>query len=131
MEFLNKLVRAPQETEQDRALVQESLEAITLMLSPIIPHACFEMWKALGHQTDIDFAQWPVADEKAMIDDTKLVVVQVNGKVRGRITVPADATQEFVLEMAQQEPSVSKYLEEVSIRKVIYVPGKLLNLVVG
>ncbi len=73
---MNKLVRAPQETEQDRALVQESLEAITLMLSPIIPHACFEMWKALGHQTDIDFAQWPVADEKAMIDDTKLVVVQ-------------------------------------------------------
>ena len=131
MEFLNKLVRAPQETEQDRALVQESLEAITLMLSPIIPHACFEMWKALGHQTDIDFAQWPVADETAMIDDTKLVVVQVNGKVRGRITVPADANQEFVLDMAKNEPSVAKYLEGVSIRKVIYVPGKLLNLVVG
>lgn len=131
MEFMNKLVRAPQETEQDRALVQESLEAITLMLSPIIPHACFEMWKALGHQTDIDFAQWPVADEKAMIDDTKLVVVQVNGKVRGRITVPADANQEFVLDMAKNEPSVAKYLEGVGIRKVIYVPGKLLNLVVG
>ena len=101
------------------------------MLSPIIPHACFEMWKALGHNDDIDFASWPVADEQAMIDDTKLVVVQVNGKVRGRITVPADANQEFVLEMASQEGSVAKYLEGVSIRKVIYVPGKLLNLVVG
>lgn len=66
-----------------------------------------------------------------MIDDTKLVVVQVNGKVRGRITVPADANQEFVQEMASQEASVTKYLEGVSIRKVIYVPGKLLNLVVG
>ncbi len=66
-----------------------------------------------------------------MIDDTKLVVVQVNGKVRGRITVPADANQEFVLDMAQKESSVAKYLEGVSIRKVIYVPGKLLNLVVG
>lgn len=58
MEFMNKLVRAPQDTEQDRALVQESLDAITLMLSPIIPHACFEMWKALGHNEDIDFANW-------------------------------------------------------------------------
>ncbi|MEK2482648.1 leucine--tRNA ligase [Providencia stuartii] len=131
MEFMNKLVRAPQETEQDRALMQESLEAITLMLSPIIPHACFEMWKALGHTDDIDFASWPVADEKAMVDDTKLVVIQVNGKVRGRITVPADAVQDFVLDMATKEYSVSKYLEGVTIRKVIYVPGKLLNLVVG
>lgn len=131
MEFMNKLVRAPQETEQDRALMQESLEAITLMLSPIIPHACFEMWKALGHTDDVDFASWPVADEKAMVDDTKLVVIQVNGKVRGRITVPADAVQDFVLDMATKEYSVSKYLEGVTIRKVIYVPGKLLNLVVG
>ncbi|EOV9950375.1 leucine--tRNA ligase [Providencia stuartii] len=131
MEFMNKLVRAPQETEQDRALMQESLEAITLMLSPIIPHACFEMWKALGHTDDVDFASWPVADEKAMVDDTKLVVIQVNGKVRGRITVPADAVQDFVLNMATKEYSVSKYLEGVTIRKVIYVPGKLLNLVVG
>lgn len=131
MEFMNKLTRAPQETEQDRALMQESLDAIVRMLSPIIPHACFEMWKALGHNEDIDFSAWPVADEKAMVDDTKLVVVQVNGKVRGRITVPADATQEFVQEMASQEYSVTKYLEGVTIRKVIYVPGKLLNLVVG
>ena len=131
MEFMNKLVRAPQETEQDRALMQESLEAITLMLSPIIPHACFEMWKALGHTDDVDFASWPVADEKAMVDDTKLVVIQVNGKVRGRITVPADAVQDFVLDMATKEYSVSKYLEGVTIRKVFYVPGKLLNLVVG
>ncbi|MCW2255925.1 leucyl-tRNA synthetase [Providencia alcalifaciens] len=131
MEFMNKLVHAPQETEQDRALVQESLEAITLMMSPIIPHACFEMWKALGHADDIDFASWPVADEEAMIDDTKLIVIQVNGKVRGRITVPANADQEFVLDMTSQEHTVAKYLEGVSIRKVIYVPGKLLNLVVG
>lgn len=66
-----------------------------------------------------------------MVDDTKLVVIQVNGKVRGRITVPADAVQDFVLDMATKEYSVSKYLEGVTIRKVIYVPGKLLNLVVG
>ncbi len=97
---MNKLVRAPQETEQDRALVQESLEAITLMLSPIIPHACFEMWKrSVTKQTSISHNGLLLM--KAMIDDTKLVVVQVNGKVRGRITVPADANQEFVLDMAK------------------------------
>ncbi|EKT59478.1 leucine--tRNA ligase [Providencia sneebia] len=131
MEFMNKLVRAPQETEQDRALVQESLEAIVIMLYPIIPHACFEMWQALGHTDDVDCAAWPIADKDAMVDDTKLVVIQVNGKVRGRVTVPADANQEFVLDMASKEYSVAKYLEGVNIRKVIYVPGKLLNLVVG
>ncbi|QAV24004.1 leucine--tRNA ligase [Proteus hauseri] len=131
MELMNKLTRASQETEQDRALMQEALEAIVRMLSPIIPHACFVMWKSLGGKQDVDVAPWPVADEEAMIDDTKLIIVQVNGKVRGRVTVPANAEKEYVQEMATKEYSVAKYLEEVTIRKVIYVPGKLLNIVVG
>lgn len=66
-----------------------------------------------------------------MIDDTKLIVIQINGKVRGRITVAADAEQDAVMALASQEANVAKYLEGVSVRKVIYVPGKLLNLVVG
>lgn len=66
-----------------------------------------------------------------MVDDTKLVVIQVNGKVRGRVTVPAEATKEYVHDLAAKEYGVTKYLEGVTIRKVIYVPGKLLNLVVG
>ncbi|MQC07015.1 leucine--tRNA ligase [Morganella morganii] len=131
MELLNELQRAPQETEQDRALMQEALDAVIRMLSPIIPHAGFTLWKALGHETDVDDAQWPVASEEAMIDDTKLIVIQVNGKVRGRITVAADAEQDAVMALASQEANVAKYLEGVSVRKVIYVPGKLLNLVVG
>ncbi|AVK37085.1 Leucyl-tRNA synthetase [Morganella morganii IS15] len=131
MELLNELQRAPQETEQDRALMQEALDAVIRMLSPIIPHAGFTLWKALGHETDVDDAQWPVASEEAMIDDTKLIVIQINGKVRGRITVAADAEQDAVMALASQEANVAKYLEGVSVRKVIYVPGKLLNLVVG
>lgn len=131
MELMNKLTRAPQETEQDRALMQEALEAVVRMLSPIIPHACFVMWQALGGKEDIDVAPWPVADEEAMVDDTKLIIVQVNGKVRGRITVPANSEKDYVQEMATKEYSVAKYLENVTVRKVIYVPGKLLNIVVG
>ncbi|HDL8466228.1 TPA: leucine--tRNA ligase [Yersinia enterocolitica] len=131
MELMNKLGRAPQETEQDRALLQEALLAVVRMLYPFTPHVCFSLWQALGGEGDIDTAPWPVADEQAMVEDSKLVVVQVNGKVRGRITVPADATEQQVRERAGQEHLVAKYLDGVTVRKVIYVPGKLLNLVVG
>ncbi|EKN3345391.1 leucine--tRNA ligase [Yersinia ruckeri] len=131
MELMNKLGRAPQETEQDRALIQEALLAVVRMLYPFTPHVCFTLWQALGGEGDIDTAPWPVADEQAMVEDSKLVVVQVNGKVRGKITVPADATEEYVRERAGQEHLVAKYLDGVTVRKVIYVPGKLLNLVVG
>ncbi|QCR36791.1 leucine--tRNA ligase [Nissabacter sp. SGAir0207] len=131
MELMNKLARAPQESEQDRALLQEALLAVVRMLYPFTPHVCFTLWQALGGEGDIDTAPWPVADESAMVEDSKLVVVQVNGKVRGKITVPADATEEQVRARAGQEHLVAKYLDGVTIRKVIYVPGKLLNLVVG
>ncbi|MEZ7212528.1 leucine--tRNA ligase [Pantoea ananatis] len=131
MELMNKLTRAPQDSEQDRALMQEALLAVTRLLYPFTPHACFVLWQTLGGQGTIDNAEWPVADDAAMVEDALLVVVQVNGKVRGRITVAADATQEQVQARAAEEPLVAKYLDGVSIRKVIYVPGKLLNLVVG
>lgn len=131
MELMNKLAKAPQDGDQDRALLNEALLAVVRMLYPFTPHVCFDMWQSLGGEGDIDNAPWPQADESAMVEDSLLVVVQVNGKVRGKITVPADATQEQVQERAGQEHLVAKYLEGVTVRKVIYVPGKLLNLVVG
>ncbi|OZI13957.1 leucine--tRNA ligase [Sodalis-like symbiont of Philaenus spumarius] len=131
MELMNKLARAPQQTGQDRALLQEALVAVVRMLYPFTPHACFTLWWALGGEGDIDNAPWPVADEAAMVAKTKLVVIQVNGKLRGRITVPADADEALVRERASQEHLVAKHLEGTTVRKVIYVPGKLLNLVVG
>ncbi|NQS86780.1 leucine--tRNA ligase [Pantoea allii] len=131
MELMNKLARASQDSEQDRALMQEALLAVTRLLYPFTPHACYVLWQTLGGEGTIDNAEWPVADDAAMVEDSLLVVVQVNGKVRGKITVPADTTQEQVQARAAEEPLVAKYLDGVSIRKVIYVPGKLLNLVVG
>ncbi|MWP49322.1 MULTISPECIES: leucine--tRNA ligase [unclassified Gilliamella] len=131
MEFMNRLQKAPQETEQDRALMNEALNAIVRLLYPMMPHACFVMWHALGYSESIDDTTWPVADEAAMVEDEKLIVVQINGKVRGKFTVPANADQDFVMSQAKQEPNIQKYLSDVVIRKVIYVPGKLLNLVVG
>ncbi|ATA18880.1 leucyl-tRNA synthetase [Gibbsiella quercinecans] len=131
MELMNKLGRAPLESAQDRALMQEALLAVVRMLYPFTPHFSFNLWQALGGEGDIDTAPWPVADEAAMVEDSKLVVVQVNGKVRARITVPADATEQQVRERAAEEHLVAKYLEGVAVRKVIYIPGKLLNLVVG
>ena len=131
MELMNKLAKAPTDGEQDRALMQEALLAVVRMLNPFTPHICFTLWQELKGEGDIDNAPWPVADEKAMVEDSTLVVVQVNGKVRAKITVPVDATEEQVRERAGQEHLVAKYLDGVTVRKVIYVPGKLLNLVVG
>ncbi|MCI4226312.1 leucine--tRNA ligase [Dickeya dianthicola] len=131
MELMNKLAKASQESEQDRALTQETLLAVVRMLYPFTPHACFVLWNELKGEGDIDQAPWPVAEEQAMVEDSRLVVVQVNGKVRGKITVAADATEQQVRDRAAQEPLVAKYLDGVSVRKVIFVPGKLLNLVVG
>ena len=105
--------------------------AVVRMLNPFTPHICFTLWQELKGEGYIDNAPWPVADEKAMVEDSTLVVVQVNGKVRAKITVPVDAPEEQGRERAGQEHLVAKYLDGVTVRKVIYVPGKLLNLVVG
>ena len=131
MEFMNRLQKASLDTDQDRALMDESLNAVVRLLYPMMPHVCFVMWQALGHSETIDNASWPIADESAMVEDEKLIVIQINGKVRGKFTVPADAKQDFVVEQAKQEPNIQKYLADTTIRKVIYVPGKLLNLVVS
>ncbi|MGL4545626.1 MAG: leucine--tRNA ligase [Plesiomonas sp.] len=131
MELMNKLTRMPQESEQDRALLQEALMAVVRMLYPITPHIGFALWQALGGEGDIDVAPWPIADEAAMVEDSKLVVVQVNGKLRGKVTVAADATEEQVKVAAFADANIAKHTEGVTIRKVIYVPGKLLNVVVG
>ncbi|MGL5345304.1 MAG: leucine--tRNA ligase [Plesiomonas sp.] len=131
MELMNKLTRMPQESEQDRALLQEALMAVVRMLYPITPHIGFALWQALGGEGDIDVAPWPIADEAAMVEDSKLVVVQVNGKLRGKVTVAADATEEQVKVAAFADANIAKHTEGVTIRKVIYVPSKLLNVVVG
>ncbi len=129
MELMNKLTRAPLQDEQDRAVMAEALNAVVRMLYPITPHICFRLWKELGNQEAIDYAPWVKADEQAMIDDEKLVVVQVNGKVRAKITVPADMAEDAIKQVALADENVQKFLQGSEIQKVIYVPGKLLSFV--
>ncbi|WP_427834452.1 leucine--tRNA ligase [Actinobacillus pleuropneumoniae] len=130
MELMNKLTKAPLENEQDKAVMAEALSAVVRMLYPITPHICFELWQALGNNDTIDFAPWVVADESAMVEDEKLVVVQVNGKVRGKVTVSATATEDEVKAIAKADANVAKFLEGVEIVKEIYVPYKMLSFAV-
>ena len=130
MELMNKLTKAPLENEQDRAVMAEALSAVVRMLYPITPHICFELWQALGNENGIDTAEWVKVDESAMIEDEKLIVVQVNGKVRGKVTVAVEADEESVKSVAFADENVKKFTDGQQIVKVIYVPGRLLNVVV-
>ncbi|AXP55423.1 leucine--tRNA ligase [Haemophilus influenzae] len=130
MELMNKLTKASLESDQDRAVMAEALSAVVRMLYPITPHICFELWQALGNESVIDTAEWVKADEDAMVEDEKLIVVQVNGKVRGKVTVAADADEETVKTIAFADENVKKFVDNQHIVKVIYVAGKLLNVVV-
>lgn len=130
MELMNKLTKASLESDQDRAVMAEALSAVVRMLYPITPHICFELWQALGNESAIDTAEWVKADEDAMVEDEKLIVVQVNGKVRGKVTVAADADEETVKTIAFADENVKKFVDNQHIVKVIYVVGKLLNVVV-
>ncbi|EHO48956.1 leucine--tRNA ligase [Haemophilus sp. oral taxon 851] len=130
MELMNKLTKASLESDQDRAVMAEALSAVVRMLYPITPHICFELWQALGNESNIDTAEWVKADEAAMVEDEKLIVVQVNGKVRGKVTVPATSSEEEIKDAAKSDPNVAKFLDGKEILKEIYIPLKMLNFVV-
>ncbi|MGO3424218.1 MAG: class I tRNA ligase family protein, partial [Pseudoalteromonas distincta] len=129
MELSNKLLKAPLSDKQDVAIANEALEALVIMLAPITPHLSHELWKELGKKGEILDAAWPKVDESALVEDEKLIIVQVNGKLRAKLTVAADATQEQVEALAFAESNVTKFTDGSTIRKIIYVPGKLLNVV--
>ncbi|WP_409289869.1 leucine--tRNA ligase [Pseudomonas sp. KCJK8927] len=129
MTVMNVLEKAPQVTEQDRALLQEGLEAVTLLLAPITPHISHELWKALGHDQAVIDASWPVVDESALVQDTVTLVVQVNGKLRGQVEMPAAASREEIEAAARSNENVLRFTDGLTIRKVIVVPGKLVNIV--
>ena len=131
MELMNTLQKAPLQEANDKALMQEGLESIVIMLSPITPHVCDRLWSALGHQSDINFVPWPQVDQNALVEDEKLVVVQVNGKVRTKVTVPVDADQAAVEQAAFADENVQRFVEAKTVRKIIYVPGKIFNIVVS
>ncbi|HAD48591.1 MAG TPA: leucine--tRNA ligase, partial [Idiomarina sp.] len=119
------------ESDADRQVMGEALDAMIKMLAPITPHICEQLWRELGHQDDLIFAPWPAVDDSALVEEEKLIVVQVNGKVRAKLTVAADATAEQVEEQAFSDAAVKKYTDGKTVRKKIYVPGKIFNIVVS
>lgn len=129
MTVMNVLEKAPQASEQDRALLQEGLEAVTLLLAPITPHISHELWQQLGHQQAVIDAGWPAVDDAALVQDTVTLVVQVNGKLRGQVEMPAAASREEIEAAARSNENVLRFIDGLAIRKVIVVPGKLVNIV--
>ncbi|MGY4532978.1 leucyl-tRNA synthetase [Pseudomonas sp. TE3786] len=129
MTLMNVLEKAAQDSDTDRALLQEGLETVALLLAPITPHISHELWLELGHESAVIDAQWPVLDESALVQDNLQLVVQVNGKLRGQIDVPATASREEVEAAARVNDNVLRFLDGLTIRKVIVVPGKLVNIV--
>ena len=129
MELMNKLAKAPLESDADKAVMTEAIQAVVVMLTPITPHLGHVLWQQLGNTDSVEDASWPVADKGAMVEDEKLIVVQVNGKVRGKITVAADADEESIKALGMADENVAKFTADKTIRKVIFVKGKLLNIV--
>lgn len=131
MELLNDVGRMKVTSAMGLAVVNEALESIVLMLSPITPHVCHALWNELGRSGAVVDQSWPIFDESAMTRDSIELVVQVNGKLRSRLKVAADADKQTCEELALQDEHVQRHTDGKTVRKVIVVPGKLVNIVVS
>ncbi|MGS2743756.1 leucine--tRNA ligase [Halomonas sp. LS-001] len=131
MELSNTLARFEDFTPQGLAVAREAVEASVLLLAPIIPHACHALWEQLGHTDPVIVAPWPSVDEQALTRDSLELVVQVNGKLRARVEAPASADKAAVEALAMADDNVQRHIDGKAVRKVIVVPGKLVNIVVS
>jgi leucyl-tRNA synthetase len=132
MELFNAMSITAQDkapTEQARGLIKEAFETIIVLLAPFVPHITSELWERLGHRKQLDQVAWPQVSEEALEEEKLLIVVQVNGKVRGRITVAPGATQQVVETAALSDPKVTAFLNGQKIGRTVYVPRRLLNIV--
>lgn len=130
MELMNEIKAFDVGSDEDRAVVREALEAVILVLSPIVPHICHELWHAIGHASAPIDEAWPEFDESALEQDKIEIIVQVNGKLRGRISVAPDADKESISALALADKNVQRFVADKEIRKTIVVPGRLVNVVV-
>jgi leucyl-tRNA synthetase len=130
MELLNALAKFDDATPAGRAVMQEALDNVVLMLSPFVPHAAHAMWRALGHASAIVEERWPAVDAAALVSDTVEIVVQVNGKLRARIMVPAGIEESGALAAALADAAVARYVGDKPIRFAKYVPGRLITVVI-
>ncbi|KPK38198.1 MAG: leucine--tRNA ligase, partial [Gammaproteobacteria bacterium SG8_47] len=131
MELINALYKFEDSSPNGRALMQEGLEAVVLLLAPIVPHIAHALWQALGHQEAVIDAAWPRVDEQALVRDAIEIVVQVNGKLRGSVAVAPEAADDEVRAAALAVSNVQRFIEGKAVRKVIVVSGRLVNIVVA
>ena len=129
MELMNDIAKFDDIDDQSIAVRQEGLEAAVLLISPIVPHISHELWQALGHSENILVAKWPTADESAMKQSSVTMVIQVNGKVRAKLNVALDSDKDAIEKQALIEENVVKFIDGKTVRKVIVVPNKLVNIV--
>lgn len=133
MELLNELASLKVDSATDAntlAVVREGIDAIILMLSPIVPHICSHLWSQLGHRSAIEEERWPAYDEQALVRDSIQLMVQVNGKLRDKITVAADADDDAIKSMAQNSKKIINHIQDKPVKKIIVVKGRLVNIVV-
>jgi leucyl-tRNA synthetase len=130
MELLNAIRSFADTSPQGRAVRQEALSIATLVLAPITPHVCHALWQALGHSGALIDERWPAPDAQALATDMHAIVVQVNGKLRGHISVPVSADEAAVRAAALADENVRRFVADRPVRRVIIVPGKLVNVVV-
>ena len=130
MELLNELSAFKAESDVDHALVREGIEAIVLMLAPIVPHICSELWAGLGHASPVEDQSWPQADAQALERDSIELILQVNGKLRDKITIDANADEETIKTAALNSEKIQTRISDQPVKKVIVVKGRLVNIVV-
>ena len=130
MELLNAMGRFSDLSAQGRAVRQEACTIVAMCLSPIVPHVCHALWQALGHAGALIDQPWPAADAAALVQDEIEISVQVNGKMRARVSIAAGADEATVRSVVLADERVQKFVGAGPVRKVIYVPGKLVNIVV-
>ena len=130
MELLNSVTRFDDDSHKGRSVVRESLETIILLLTPIVPHICHELWKKLNYKTSLIDEEWPNADKLALAKDSIEIVVQVNGKLRSRIIVDVNADEEKIKSLVIKDKNVQRYIGKNKVKNIIIVPGRLVNVVV-
>ncbi len=131
MELLNAVNRFDDTSEPGRAVRHEALSTMVLLLNPVTPHVCHALWQALGHgETLLEDQPWPKADPAALARDAVTLAVQVNGKLRGTIEMPVAAARDEIERTALAEPKVAEFIAGVTPKKIIVVPGKIVNIVI-
>jgi len=133
MELVNALYLLERPAKDNRAglsVVREAVEAVVLMLAPIVPHFAQELWRMLGGKGILFLASWPVWDDRVASEEQMTIVIQVNGKVRGKMLIPVDETAEKIQALALADEKVARFIEGKKIVKQVYVPGRLVNIVV-